>query len=74
MHWKKVSSAILAHRGDQGLEMAIEKIPDAIILDIMLPVMDGWTILKKLKANPDTQHIPVHMMSAGDERNGQSAA
>ena len=32
----------------------------------MLPVMDGWTILKKLKANPNTQHIPVHMMSAGE--------
>jgi CheY-like chemotaxis protein/CHASE3 domain sensor protein len=59
---------LLAHRGDEGLEMAMEKLPDAIILDIMLPVMDGWTILKKLKADPRTKHIPVHMMSAGDER------
>ena len=57
---------ILAHSGDTGLEMAEAKLPDAIILDIMLPVMDGWSILKSLKANPKTKHIPVHMMSAGD--------
>ncbi|MET3112353.1 CheY-like chemotaxis protein/CHASE3 domain sensor protein/GAF domain-containing protein [Pedobacter sp. CG_S7] len=59
---------ILAFRGDTALEMAFSELPDAIVLDIMLPVMDGWTILKKLKADPRTKHIPVHMMSAGDER------
>lgn len=59
---------ILAHSGDTGLEMAFEQLPDAIVLDIMLPVMDGWTILKKLKADPRTKHIPVHMMSAGNEK------
>jgi len=59
---------ILAHSGDKGLELAINELPDAIVLDVMLPVMDGWTILKKLKANPATQHIPIHMMSAGDEK------
>lgn len=59
---------ILAHSGDVGLEMAISQVPDAIILDIMLPVMDGWMILKKLKANPITKHIPVHIMSARDEK------
>ncbi|MFD0939677.1 response regulator [Pedobacter boryungensis] len=58
----------LAHSGDKGLEMATDLLPDAIVLDVMLPVMDGWTILKKLKSNPATQHIPVHMMSAGDEK------
>ncbi len=59
---------ILAHSGDVGLDMAISQVPDAIILDIMLPVMDGWMILKKLKANPITKHIPVHIMSARDEK------
>jgi CheY-like chemotaxis protein len=59
---------ILAHSGDTGLEMAFSHLPDAIVLDIMLPVMDGWTILKKLKADPRTKHIPVHMMSAGNEK------
>lgn len=57
---------VLAHSGDIGLEKAISLLPDAIILDIMLPVMDGWSILKQLKANPVTKHIPVHMMSAGE--------
>jgi CheY-like chemotaxis protein/signal transduction histidine kinase/CHASE3 domain sensor protein len=59
---------ILAHTGDQGLEMATNLLPSAIILDVMLPIMDGWAVLKKLKANPETKHIPVHMMSAD---NGQ---
>ena len=57
---------VLAHSGDVGLEKAIAILPDAIILDIMLPVMDGWSILKQLKANSLTKHIPVHMMSAGE--------
>lgn len=57
---------LLAHSGDTGLAMATEELPDAIILDIMLPVMDGWAILKKLKSNPKTKNIPVHMMSAGE--------
>ncbi|WP_423147316.1 response regulator [Rubrolithibacter danxiaensis] len=60
--------ALLANQGDIGLEMAFEHLPDAIVLDIMLPVMDGWSVLKQLKENPATQHIPVHMMSAGEEK------
>ena len=65
---EKGFNPILAHSGDVALDMATKELPDAIILDIMLPVMDGWTILKKLKANPITKHIPIHMMSAGDEK------
>ncbi|MNX92762.1 Transcriptional regulatory protein YycF [compost metagenome] len=52
--------------------MAFSELPDAIVLDVMLPVMDGWTILKKLKADPRTKHIPVHMMSAGNEKVGKA--
>ncbi|SMC67937.1 ATP-binding protein [Pedobacter nyackensis] len=63
---------ILAHSGDIALEMAFSELPDAIVLDIMLPVVDGWTILKKLKADPRTKHIPVHMMSAGNEKIGKA--
>ncbi|TKC07292.1 response regulator [Pedobacter frigoris] len=63
---------ILAHSGDKGLEMAVSELPDAIVLDIMLPVMDGWTILKKLKSDPRTKHIPVHMMSAGNEKESKA--
>ncbi|HMI03840.1 MAG TPA: response regulator [Pedobacter sp.] len=63
---------ILAHSGDTGLEMAASQLPDAIVLDIMLPVMDGWTILKKLKSDPRTRHIPVHMMSAGTVKESEA--
>ena len=63
---------ILAHSGDTGLELALNELPDAIVLDVMLPVMDGWTILKKLKAEPTTKHIPIHMMSAGEEKAGKA--
>ncbi|MBC7615442.1 MAG: response regulator [Pedobacter sp.] len=65
---EKGFNPILAHSGDVALDIATKELPDAIILDIMLPVMDGWTILKKLKNNPITKHIPIHMMSAGDEK------
>ncbi|MBP3943072.1 response regulator [Sphingobacteriaceae bacterium WQ 2009] len=57
-------TTFLCHKGDEGLLKAQTMIPDAIILDVMLPNMDGWTILKKLKADPNTKDIPVHMMSA----------
>lgn len=69
---EKGFTPILAHSGDVALEMALSELPDAIVLDIMLPVVDGWTILKKLKADPRTKHIPVHMMSAGNESTGKA--
>lgn len=54
----------VAYNGKEGLETAIQTQPDAIILDIMLPIMDGWEVLKKLKNDDKTKDIPVHMMSA----------
>ncbi|HEY0054729.1 MAG TPA: response regulator [Pedobacter sp.] len=59
---------LTAYQGDTGFEMAKESKPDAIVLDIMLPVIDGWSVLKKLKDDPDTCNIPVHLMSAKDEK------
>src|SRR5439155_9602185 len=59
---------IVALRGDSGLALAHEFKPDAIILDMALPVMDGWTVLDHLKHHPDTRHIPVHIVSAGNGR------
>jgi HAMP domain-containing protein/signal transduction histidine kinase/CheY-like chemotaxis protein len=54
---------IAASRSDVGLMLAKEFKPAAIMLDIRLPVMDGWTVLDRLKRDPETRHIPVHMMS-----------
>jgi CheY-like chemotaxis protein/two-component sensor histidine kinase len=42
--------------------------PDAIMLDIGLPDMDGWALLDLLKRTPETRHIPVHVLSADDQR------
>lgn len=56
--------AICVVRGDLALTTALKYQPVAILLDIMLPVMDGWQVLESLKTNVDTRHIPVHMMSA----------
>ncbi len=57
---------LAALRGDAGLALAHEFKPDAIVLDMNLPVMDGWTVLDHLKHHPATRHIPVHIVSAGD--------
>jgi len=65
---------MVAHQGDVGLQMALDKTPHAIILDIVLPSMDGWTVLQKLKSNPATQNIPVHLMSAGQPKKNDMEA
>ncbi|GGD93324.1 response regulator [Paenibacillus nasutitermitis] len=58
---------IVALQGDIGLACAKTYKPDAILLDIMLPVMDGWSVLHHLKHDADTRHIPVHVISVMDD-------
>ncbi|WP_394746883.1 response regulator [Spongiimicrobium salis] len=58
---------LVANQGDTALEHAEHYLPKAIILDMQLPVMDGWTVLKRLKAHEDLAHIPVHIMSGMDK-------
>ncbi len=53
--------------GENGLAMAAKYMPDAIILDIKLPGMDGIAVLEHIKENPKIRHIPIHMMSALEE-------
>ncbi|MGH3001410.1 MAG: response regulator, partial [Gaiellaceae bacterium] len=65
---------IVATRGDEGLALAHEYRPDAIILDLRLPVRDGWQVLDHLKRHPETRHIPVHIVSGGvEDRSVQEA-
>jgi len=55
---------IVTVRGDQAVEMARRYKPAAILLDIQLPVMDGWEVMEALKSDAATRHIPVHIMSS----------
>lgn len=55
---------IVAVRGDEGIEMAQHFKPLAILLDIQLPIMDGWQVMEALKSDPATKPIPVHIMSS----------
>ncbi len=55
---------IIAVRGDEGIEFAQKHRPIGILLDIQLPVKDGWQVMEELKSNPATRHIPVHIMSS----------
>jgi CheY-like chemotaxis protein len=54
----------MAIDGKRGIEMAAEEGPDLILLDMSLPVMDGWDAAKHLKANDATKSIPVIALTA----------
>ncbi len=60
-----------APSGLEGLALAQQEQPDAILLDLMMPEMDGIATLEKLKANPATQSIPVILMTAKAQRSSQ---
>jgi urea transport system substrate-binding protein len=55
--------------GEGGLLLAKELLPDAIILDVMMPSMDGWAVLSALKADPDLADIPVIMITFLEDKN-----
>jgi len=63
---KEDYSTISAKDGEEGLQMAREKKPDLIVLDLMLPGMDGYRVCEILKANPKTKEIPVIVLTALD--------
>ncbi|MCC7680559.1 response regulator [Janthinobacterium sp. FW305-128] len=58
---------LVAHGADEGLRLAEEFLPDAILLDMGLPDRPGLLVLQQLKENPITRHIPVHIVSGNDQ-------
>ncbi len=64
---EKGFKVILAGSGETGLHFATYYNPSAIILDISLPSMDGWTVVSRLKDDLGTRHIPVHIISIADK-------
>jgi CheY-like chemotaxis protein len=64
---RKGYRALAASNGESGLQLAREHRPTGILLDVMLPTMDGWTVMEKLKADAATRAIPVHFISATDD-------
>ncbi|MEH2077198.1 MAG: HAMP domain-containing protein [Nostoc sp.] len=67
---------ITAQNGSTGLSLAQQFLPSAVLLDIRMPEMDGWTVLDRLKHDPNTRHIPVHIMTVeeGQQRSLQLGA
>jgi signal transduction histidine kinase/DNA-binding response OmpR family regulator len=57
-----------ASNGEEGLRLARRLLPLAITLDVMMPGLDGWTVLSTLKADPTVSHIPVIMLTMVDDK------
>lgn len=55
---------LVAVDGIQGMGMAQKQLPDLIIMDMSLPLLDGWQVTRQIKALPQTQHIPIIALTA----------
>jgi two-component system cell cycle response regulator DivK len=70
---RKGYQVVLALDGQSGLEMTQTEVPDLVLMDMSLPVLDGWEATRRLKSDPATRHIPVialtaHAMSSDREK------
>ena len=72
MNWDMLSrrlirhgyEVVLAFDGEEGVRMASEANPDIILLDMSLPVIDGWEAARQMKANDNTKNIPIIALTA----------
>ncbi len=63
---RKQYEVLVAVDGGEGVEMARSEAPDLILMDMSLPVMDGWEATRRLKGDSRTAHIPVVALTAHD--------
>jgi CheY-like chemotaxis protein len=57
-----------------GYAIARERKPDLVVLDVTMPIVDGWTVLRKMRSNPALVHIPVVMMTGVDRETALAEA
>jgi two-component system, cell cycle response regulator DivK len=58
------TTLLIAENGQQAVEMAKSEMPDLILMDMQMPVMDGWTAVPLIKAEPSTKNIPIIAFTA----------
>jgi len=59
---------VTAGSGQEALDKIEKEMPDLVLLDIIMPKMDGWEVFSRIKSNPKTHEIPVIMLTAKDQR------
>jgi len=69
----KPYEVIVAHEGEEGLRLAREKNPDLILLDVIMPVKDGFTAAEQLKKDPQLSKIPTLMLTAFATKRGEAS-
>ena len=74
---RKGYAVVMALDGQQGVDMALSEAPALILMDMSLPIMDGWEATRRIKADKRTRHIPVIALTAhameGDEEKAREA-
>ena len=74
---RKNFEVIIAIDGQAGVNMALSESPDLILMDMNLPIIDGWEATRQIKTNPATKHIPIIALTAhamaGDEQKALDA-
>jgi len=69
----KPYEVVVAYDGDDGLAKARKEKPDLIILDIIMPVKDGFRAAEQLKKDPDLKNIPVIMLTSFSKKGGETS-
>ena len=68
---------LTAVNGQEGIALAERELPDLVLMDLSLPVIDGWEAARRMKADPGLKHIPIIALSAhamtGDEEKARQA-